>query len=174
MSVINYIELAKAAKAAAAECIALARRADRSCHFTQRGVDVLAIDHDGERIEPVLDIIEVREISGKRLQQIVESQAPAQYHHIAVQGGIDCHESLQDALKYPDDYEPMVDCWDVDSDQLPSASERQPLDTRRPDGPSVASRIDAQTAKQQFDRVSKISKAVDDVQLPRERHGYYL
>jgi hypothetical protein len=154
MSVINYIELAKAAKAAAAECIALARRQDRSCHFTQRGVDILAIDEHGERIEPVLDIIEVREISGKRLQQIVESQAPAQYHHIAVQGGLDCYSSFQDAMQYPDDYEPMTDCWDVDSDQLPDRkAERVPLEesnARAHDGHlGVATRIDQYTVRQQ-------------------------
>lgn len=151
MSQINYIELAKAAKAAAAECIALARRQDQSCHFTQRGVDVLAIDEHGERIEPVLDIIEVRDITGKRLKQIIEAQAPAQYHHIAVQGGLDCYSSFHDAMTYPDDYEPMTDCWDVDSHQLPTKSERVPLEESNAaarQGMSVSARIDANTMQQ--------------------------
>lgn len=153
MSVINYIDLAKAAKAAAADCIALARRQDHNCHFVQRGVDILAIDEHGERIEPVLDIIEVREISGKRLQQIVESQAPGQYHHIAVQGGLDCFETFALAMQYPDDYEPMTDCWDVDSDQIPGAGERIPLeDSNERAGRThlgVAQRIDANTIRSQ-------------------------
>jgi hypothetical protein len=154
MSAINYIELAKAAKAAAAECIALARRQDQQLHFTQRGVDILAIDEHGERIEPVLDIIEVRELSGKRLQSIIEAHAPAQYHHIAVQGGLDCYSSFADAMAYPDDYEPMTDCWDVDSHQLPDRKiERVPMDECNATAPAghatVTQRIDRHTLNQQ-------------------------
>ncbi|MDH3412440.1 MAG: hypothetical protein OER87_07505 [Gammaproteobacteria bacterium] len=153
MSAINYIKLAKAAKAAAAECIALARRQDQQCHFTQRGVDVLAIDENGERIEPVLDIIEVKEISGKRLQRIVETQAPAQYHHICVQGGLDAHNSFQDAMQYPDEYEPGVAWWDVNSNDVPDQrAERVPLEVTQAaqrSGPSVGQRIDMWTIKRQ-------------------------
>jgi hypothetical protein len=154
MSAINYIELAKAAKAAAADCIAQARRQDQGCHFTQRAVEVLAIDDRGERIEPVLDWIEVKEISGKRLQRIVEQHAPAQYHHIAVQGGLDCYSSFADAMQYPDDYEPLTDCWDVDSHDLPDhRAERIPLEesaaAARSGGMGVAQRIDQWTTRQQ-------------------------
>jgi len=154
MSAINYIELAKAARAAAAECIALARRQDRQCHFTQRGVEVLAIDSDGERIGDPLDYLDVKEISGKRLQRIVEHNAPAQYHHIAVQGGLDCYESFALAMQYPDDYEPQTDCWDVDSDDLPDhRAERIPLEESNAaagrSGLTVANRIDQYTVRQQ-------------------------
>ena len=115
MSAIDYLQLSKAAKVAAAECIAMARRADPQCHHTQRHVEILAIDATGERIEPPLDYIDVKEISGKRLHAIITFHAPAQYHSITVQGGLDCYPSFQYAMQNPDDYEPMTDTWEVDS-----------------------------------------------------------
>jgi hypothetical protein len=115
MKKIDYLQLAKAAQVAAAECIATARRNDPQCHHVHRGVDVLALDQDGERIGDTLDIIDVKQISGKRLREIVTNHAPAQYHSICVQGGLDCYESFAEAMRYPEDYEPLTDCWDVDS-----------------------------------------------------------
>lgn len=152
MKKINYIGLAKAAKAAAAECIASARRHDQGAHYVQRGVDVIAIGDDGERIEPVLDTLEVRQLSGKRLAQVVRDHAPAQYAYICVQGGIDAYDSFDVAMRWPDDYSPQVDCWDVDSDNLPSKDERIPLElcNARGDraGLTVQQRIDANTIRQ--------------------------
>lgn len=118
MSAIDYLQLSKAARAAAAECIALARRNDPQCHFTQRGVEVLAIDQDGERIGDPLDYLDVKQLSGKCLQAIITDHAPAQYHSICVQGGLDCYSSFQDAMQYPDDYEPMADTWEVNTADL--------------------------------------------------------
>jgi len=121
MSAINYIMLAKAAKAAASECIASCRRQAASGHFTHRGVEVLAIDDQDERIEPPLDYINVKELTGKRLQQIVTTRAPAQWHSICVQGGCDGYSSFQEAMQYPDDYDPGCEWWDVDSTDLEAA-----------------------------------------------------
>jgi len=121
MKTIDYLQFSKAAKAAASECIALARRNDPQCHHVQRHVEILAIDEQGERIEPPLDYIDVKEISGKRLQMIVNTQAPAQWFSICVQGGLDCHENFTQAMANPENYEPMTDTWEVDSNDLEAA-----------------------------------------------------
>ena len=121
MSTLDYLQLARAAKAAAADCIAECRRYARTGHYTHRGVEVLAIDHLGERIGDPLDYLEVKEISGKRLAAIVKHHAPAQWDSICVQGGVDGYESFQDAMKYPEDYEPMVGEWEANSDDPEAA-----------------------------------------------------
>ena len=135
MKKIHYIQFAKAAQAAAAECIAIARQHDPKLHFVQRGVEVLAIDQEGDRIGDPLDYIDVKQISGKRLHSIVSLHAPAQFDSICVQGGLDCYESFTHAMRYPDDYEPMCDCWDVnsaDQEAIPcKGKERIPNDVSR-------------------------------------------
>ncbi len=113
---VNYIEIAKRARVAARDCITSARQECRRNHFTHRGIEVLAIDEHGDRIGDPLDYLEVKTISGKQLSEVVRHHAPAQYDYICIQGGIDFHENLQDALKYPDDYTPMWDEWAINSD----------------------------------------------------------
>ena len=128
MSTINYIGLAKASREAAAECIGAIRSQYRTGHFTQRGVEILAIDEHGERIGDPIEYLEVKELSGKRLERAIVDHAPAQYSYICVQGGLDGYDSFQDAMKYPDDYDPMVSEWAVDSNDIPGDGERIPLE----------------------------------------------
>jgi len=128
MSSVNWIAIAKACREAAAESIASCRRHHPGAHYVHRQVEILAIDADGERIGDQLDFLLLRELSGKRLAQVVADHAPAQYDHICVQGGIDAYDSLQDFLQ-DYDYDPMVECWDVSTkDDLPKSTERVPLD----------------------------------------------
>ena len=145
MSAVNWVAISKAARAAAAESIASCRRAHPGAHFVHRQVEILAIDADGERIGDQLDFLLLKELSGKTLAQVVRDHAPAQYDHIVVQGGIDAYDSLRDCLEEAD-YDPMVDCWEVSTlDDLPTPSERVPLDqcnAPRP-GAGVSARIEA-------------------------------
>ena len=145
MSAINYIELAKASKAAASECIAAIRSEYRTEHFTHRGVELLAIDEHGDRIGDPLEYLEVKELSGKRLERAIVDHAPAQYSYICVQGGIDGYDSFPAAMKYPDDYEPMVSEWAVDSNDVPGPGERIPIEVSnaRTNHLGVADRITA-------------------------------
>lgn len=128
MSAINWRAFAEAAKEAARESIDLARRADHECHFTHRGIEVLAVDKDGERIGDPLDYLEVKDLSGKRLAAIVKHQAPGQWDSITIQGGVDCYESLDHCMKHPDDYEPMVEVWDVSDQDIPGDNERHKVE----------------------------------------------
>lgn len=151
MSTVDWIAISKAAQVAARESIASCRRAHPGAHFVQRHVEVLAIDEHDERIGDPLAYLTVKELSGKALAQVVRDHAPAQYAYITVQGGIDGFDSFQDAMAYPDDYDPGVDWWSVDTrDNLPGQGERIPLDECgvRPGGLSVATRIEQQTIRQ--------------------------
>jgi len=119
------IELAKSAKAAAKAVIKSCRR-DRNrfefkTHFTHRGVDVIAINADGERCSGDSPIFfDLNEISGRSLKDAAQTHIK---HHgddvveISVQGGIDAHESfavfMEDARNGGfGDYDPMVDEWE--------------------------------------------------------------
>lgn len=152
MSAPDWVAISKAAREAAAEAIASCRRAHPGAHFTQRSVEIIAADESGERIGDPLEYLTVKELSGKRLAQVVRDHAPAQYASITVQGGIDAYDSFEDAMRYPDDYDPMVECWDVSTDDdLPDREyERIPLEesNTRPGGLSVAQRIEQQTVRQ--------------------------
>lgn len=151
MSAPDWVAISKAAREAAAEAIASCRRAHPGAHFVQRQVEILAIDENHERIGDPLDYLLLKECSGKRLAQVVRDHAPAQYAYICVQGGIDAFDSFQDAMAYPDDYEPMVECWDVSTaDDLPGKGERIPLEESnvRTSGMTVGQRIEQQTVRQ--------------------------
>lgn len=133
MNKIDYLQFAKAAQVAASECIANCRRQHQSGHYTQRGVMVLAIDAEGERIGDPIEYLEVKEISGKRLRSIVNTRAPGQWDSITVQGGIDEYDSFTDAMQYPDEYNPQVEGWDVNSNDLEAAQVTRP--ERIPEAP---------------------------------------
>lgn len=111
----------KEARATIDEC----RNSDRfvpNVHFTHRGVEILAINADGERAgNGEARFLELKELSGKALA--IEVAILMQYHgdevaSICIQGGIDAHESLatflEAARNYGDsDYDPLVDEWEV-------------------------------------------------------------
>lgn len=150
MSAVDWVSVSKAARAAAADAIAGCRRHCPSAHYVHRQVEILAIDENHERIGDQLDFLLLKELSGKRLAQVVRDHAPAQYSYICVQGGIDAYDSFQDFMD-DYDYEPMVECWEVNStDDFPTASERIPLEecNTRTSGLSVATRIEQQTVRQ--------------------------
>ena len=148
MSAVDWVMISKAARAAAAESIAACRRSHPGGHFIQRHVEVLAIDHDDERIGDPLEYLELRELSGKRLAQVVRDHAPAQYAYITVQGGIDGYSSFSEAMAYPDDYDPGCDWWEVNTRDLQMQREDRidPEAAERPaPGQGVAARIDRHT-----------------------------
>lgn len=115
MSCFNYIAIAKRARAAARATIQQARAGYHQHHFTHRGVEVIALDNLGERIGDVLDYFEANSVSGAQIQRTVQRYAPAQYKDIAIQGGIDCHDTFQAFMNNPDDYTPMWSEWCVDT-----------------------------------------------------------
>lgn len=115
MSQFNYIDLAKRAREAARAAIKAARAGNRQHHFTHRGVEVIALDSNAERIGDPLDYLNANSVSGAQIRYAVERYAPAQYSHIAVQGGVDCFESFQAFMDEPDDYTPMWSEWVVDT-----------------------------------------------------------
>jgi hypothetical protein len=118
MCKINYIKLAQTAQLQARETINLCRRSDHHAHYTQRSVEVIAVDDQGERIGDPLGYLDVKQISGKLLASIVIASAPAQWDSITVQGGINAYNSFADFMRDPDDYYPQVDSWAVNSNDI--------------------------------------------------------
>ena len=118
----TYVSLAKEFKRLGKEAMADARRDSRGYYFKYRGCEIIALDADGERhgLE-IVEYLDVNEVSGKRIKYEVEAalEAAKRYGHeppagFGLAGGLDAYESFEVAMKYPDDYEPMYDSYDVD------------------------------------------------------------
>lgn len=118
------VELAKSVKYLAKKMINDARRDRRyngRPHFTQRGIEVLAIT-DGERTgngEP--SFLEMNQISGKALKEVVADMVKYfdedTIEEICIQGGLDAYESfrvfMEDSKAGYADYDPMVEEFDI-------------------------------------------------------------
>lgn len=123
----DWVKIAKEAREAAEACINGLRREHRGAHFIHREVELIACDDQGERIGDPIAYLTVKELSGSKLAELVKLHAPAQYNYIAVQGGCDGYDSFADFMRYPDDYDPGCDWWDVlscEADNLPSPADR--------------------------------------------------
>ena len=112
---MNFVQIAKDAKAAAAECIAEARRHDDDYHI-HREIEILALDDNGERCglgEPVF--LAVKDCSGKNMKAAIELALSYEKDatQIGVGGGTDGYESLDDMMKGYD-YTPYSNSWDLE------------------------------------------------------------
>jgi hypothetical protein len=117
----TYASVAKEFREKAKRVMASCKKSDRSAHFTHRGCEIIALDKKGFRHEgDYIDYLDMNEVTGKRVKEIVDHElAYAErcgdtIHGFSLDGGIDYHESFTIAMKYPDDYEPMYDTYEVD------------------------------------------------------------
>ena len=113
MTAVNWIAASEAARVAASACINGLRREHRGAHFTHREVEIVACDGDDDIGTPIA-YLTVKELSGKKLAELVNLHAPAQYQFISIEGGCDGYTSLQAML---DGEEPDIGVkwWDVDT-----------------------------------------------------------
>jgi len=107
----------------ARDCMADAKREPNRFHFTHRGVEVIGLDKDGERIGSHWpEFLEVNQISGKAIARCADTLKGYDENVVAisVQGGLDAHDSFADFMASHhlmndsafDDYEPNYSCWD--------------------------------------------------------------
>jgi len=124
----TYASVAKEFREKGKRVMAECRKSDRRAHFKYRGCEIIVLDAKGFRHEGYdPDYLEVNETSGKAVKEIVdhflaeEKRGGVSWRGkddpicgFSLDGGIDYYESFADAMKYPDDYEPMYDTYEVD------------------------------------------------------------
>jgi hypothetical protein len=117
-------EFRELAKVKMAEC----KAGNRIYHYKHRGCEIIMLDalgcrHDG--YDP--DYLDMGEVSGKRVREIVGhflaeeerssttawSRADDPICGFSLDGGIDVYDNFADAMRYPDDYEPWYDSYEV-------------------------------------------------------------
>lgn len=117
-------EFRELAKATMADC----KKGNRRYHYKHRGCEIIMLDkddcrHDG--YDP--DYLDMNEVSGKQVKAIVDnflaeekrdegtkwSKADNPICGFSLDGGIDVYDDFATAMKYPDDYEPFYDSYEV-------------------------------------------------------------
>lgn len=116
----NYTSAAKAFKTESKNMMDRNKAGDRRAYFKYRGLELIALDESGERIDSIdPDYLEQKEVSGKEIYLLVEgmkedaSRMGEVIHSFSLAGGLDYYESFSDAMRYPDDYEPWADSFDI-------------------------------------------------------------
>lgn len=110
---MNYIQIAKDARAAASLCITSARKRD-SEYYVHRELEIVTCDDQG-RVCNEAFFLSLRDCSGKGIKvafQDVASDSPP-FTHFGITGGTDSYESMDDMMKGYD-YTPWADIWDLE------------------------------------------------------------
>lgn len=117
---MNFVQIAKDAKAAAANCISedrlAANRAGAKAYYVHREIEVIALDANGDRCglgEPFY--LAVKDCSGKNMRKAIESVLRDEKDavQIGVCGGTDEYDSMDDMMKGYD-YTPYSGSWDLE------------------------------------------------------------